>query len=370
MSEGRAFAAVVRRRLTVFGPWLGLLCAWGLFATLAGGTFMALANQRLMLLQTAVVGIAALGATQVIVAGGIDLSVGSTIALTTVILALLLQAAVPPALAVVLAVGVAASCGVTIGALVTGRSGLALGLAGAALSYALGVPRLGVIWAALLASLVLVAGVVVDRRARARLPLSPFVGTLGLWGALRGISKGLADNQPVYAPDLAWLPHLMTPSARGVFSLLPPGVWLMLAVAVLMGVVMRATRLGRHAHAIGSNEATARLCGIDLERTKICVYALAAACAGLAGVLQFSYLSMGDPTTAQGLELDVIAAVVIGGASLSGGEGSIVGTLAGALLMTVIDNGCAKLGVDNWVQEIITGAIIVAAVALDRVRRR
>ncbi|HLU40378.1 MAG TPA: ABC transporter permease, partial [Planctomycetota bacterium] len=173
-----------------------------------------------------------------------------------------------------------------------------------------------------------------------------------------------------YADEVGWLGTLMRAAPSGAFAWLPPGVWLLLVAALAMAFVLRATRFGRHALAIGSNEATARLCGIDLERTRLLVYAAAGACAGLAGVLQFGYLGMGDPTTAQGLELRVIAAVVIGGASLSGGEGSVVGTLAGALLMTVIDNGCAKLGVDNWVQEIVTGAIIVAAVALDRLRAR
>src|SRR5262249_49850802 len=100
------------------------------------------------------------------------------------------------------------------------------------------------------------------------------------------------------------------------------------------------------------------------------VYMIAIACAGVAGLLQFSYLSMGDPTTADGYELKVIAAVVIGGASLSGGEGSVLGTIVGALIMTVVDNGCTKLGLDNWVQEIVTGGIIVTAVALDRWRHR
>jgi ribose/xylose/arabinose/galactoside ABC-type transport system permease subunit len=135
-------------------------------------------------------------------------------------------------------------------------------------------------------------------------------------------------------------------------------------------VLLRATKLGRHALAVGSNEEAARLCGIDVERTKLAVYGLGVGCAGIASVLQLSYLSMGDPTTAQGAELKVIAAAVIGGASLSGGEGSILGTLLAPLLMTVIDNGCTKLGLDNWVQECVTGAIIVAAVAVDRLRHR
>jgi ribose/xylose/arabinose/galactoside ABC-type transport system permease subunit len=147
-------------------------------------------------------------------------------------------------------------------------------------------------------------------------------------------------------------------------------VWLLFALALLMAGVLRYTRLGRHTFAVGSNEQTARLCGVAVDRVKVTVYALAGGLAGLAGLMQFSRLTVGDPSVATGLELDVIAAVVIGGGSLSGGEGSILGTLVGALIMTVIRAGCSQMGLPNWVQEIVTGAIIVAAVALDRLRHR
>ena len=146
-------------------------------------------------------------------------------------------------------------------------------------------------------------------------------------------------------------------------------MWPFFGVALLVAGVLRFTRFGRHVFAVGSNEETARLCGVRVDRVKLGVYSLALACAGLAALLQFSFLSMGDPTTAEGYELRVIAAVVIGGASLAGGEGSILGTLIGALIMVVVDNGCTKLGLDNWIQEVVTGVIIVAAVALDRARR-
>ena len=122
--------------------------------------------------------------------------------------------------------------------------------------------------------------------------------------------------------------------------------------------------------AVGSNELTARLCGVPVERVKLLVYILGGAFAGLGGVLQFAYLTGGDPTTAVGLELNIIAAVVIGGASLNGGQGTVTGTLVGALIMSVVANGCTKLGLANWVQEIVTGGIIVAAVLLDYLRRR
>jgi ribose/xylose/arabinose/galactoside ABC-type transport system permease subunit len=139
-------------------------------------------------------------------------------------------------------------------------------------------------------------------------------------------------------------------------------------VALLIGGLLGYTRLGRHVFAIGSNERMARLCGVAIERTKIAVYTLGAALAGMAGLLQFSKLSVGDPTVAIGLELDVIAAVIIGGGSLSGGRGTVAGTIIGAAIMTVIQIGCSQKGLANWVQQIVTGGIIVAAVTLDRVR--
>jgi ribose/xylose/arabinose/galactoside ABC-type transport system permease subunit len=153
----------------------------------------------------------------------------------------------------------------------------------------------------------------------------------------------------------------------------PPGVWLMLVLAGMVASMLRYTVLGRHIFAVGSNEQTARLCGVRVHRVKIGVYMLCGALAGMAGVMQFSRLTVGDPTVAAGKELDVIAAVVIGGGSLSGGEGSVLGSMIGALIMTVIRSGCSQVGergLPNWVQEIVTGAIIVLAVALDRLRQR
>jgi len=120
---------------------------------------------------------------------------------------------------------------------------------------------------------------------------------------------------------------------------------------------------------VGSNERTARLCGVPVDRIKVAVYVLAAAITGLAGVLQFAKLSVGDPTVADGRELDVIAAVIIGGGSLLGGRGSVAGTIAGAAIMAVIQIGCSQQGLPNWVQQIVTGAIIVFAVGLDRWRQ-
>jgi hypothetical protein len=139
---------------------------------------------------------------------------------------------------------------------------------------------------------------------------------------------------------------------------------------VAVALLLRYTRFGLHVFAVGSNEATARLCGVPVGRVKVLVYTLGGAFAGVAGLLQFSRLTVGDPTVAAGTELDVIAAVVIGGGSLSGGQGTVTGSLLGALIMSTIRAGCSQMGLPNWVQEIVTGTIIVTAVTLDQLRHR
>jgi ribose transport system permease protein len=307
-------------------PWVGPLLALGvvylLFVALAPGTFVRLDNLTTMARQTVVVGIAAAGMTLVILQGGIDLSVGSNVALSTVVVALALRAGAPGLAAAAAGIGVASLAGFLNGALVTG------------------------------------------------LRITPFIVTLGTMSALRGLAKGLADEQKIDAPARG-LDALLAPLSPGMrWAVFPPGVWVMLACAALVAATVTYTRFGRHVVAVGSNEATARLCGVRVNGVKLLVYGIAGALAGLSGVMEFSTLTVGDPTDSIGLELEVIAAVVIGGGSLSGGEGSVAGTLVGAALMTVIRTGCTHLGIDNWVQEIVTGAIIVAAVALDRLRSR
>jgi ribose/xylose/arabinose/galactoside ABC-type transport system permease subunit len=203
-----------------------------------------------------------------------------------------------------------------------------------------------------------------------RLRVVPFIVTLGTLLGVRGIAKGLAHEQKVDAP-ISWLNELLAalaPNQR--WLLVSRGVWIMLLMALGVAALLRYTRLGRHTYAIGSNEQTARLCGVGVERVKVLIYTLSGALAGLAGLMQFSRLTVGDPTVAGGAELDVIAAVVIGGGSLAGGEGTVLGTLIGAVIITVIRSGCSQMGLANWIQEIVTGAIIVTAVALDRLRHR
>lgn len=368
-----------RRSAALFralAPLLGLAAVWMLFAVLAPGAFLTWSNHRLMLLQTAVVGTAAVGATLIIISRGIDLSVGSTIALCTMATALLHNAGAPAWVVAVGTIGAAAGIGAAIGGMVVGRVGhvAAVGLALAVgwwlwpRTLPAGALPLRVMVVGAGAAGVGAGGVALSAWLIRRLELSPFIVTLGMWGALRGLAKGLGDNQPVYPDTPGFLSGLMSGSAGGTG--LPWGVWIMLALAAGMAVLLRHSVPGRQVVAIGANEAAARSCGIRVGRVRVMVYTVGIACAGVAGLMQFSFLSMGDPTTAEGYELKVIAAAVIGGASLAGGEGTILGTLVGALLMTVVDNGCTKLGMANWVQEVVTGAIIVAAVVVDRLRRR
>ena len=303
------------------GPVLGLLFVAVTFTALIGAQFLFPGNLELIARQTAIVSAAALGMTVVIVSGGIDLSVGSVVALTTVVIALLLGQGWPPLTAALAGVGAGAVCGIVNGVLITG------------------------------------------------LRVVPFIVTLGTMILVRGAAKGLAEERRIEAPQ-TWLNDLLRATAPDEGGLLPAGVWLVLVLAILIAAILRYTPFGRHVFAIGSNERTARLCGVAVNRDKIVIYIIGALFAGIAGVLQFARLSVGDPTVADGLELDVIAAVIIGGGSLSGGRGTVLGTLLGATTMAVIQIGCAQRGYPNWVQQIVTGAIIVLAVALDRWRQK
>ena len=154
----------------------------------------------------------------------------------------------------------------------------------------------------------------------------PFIVTLGTMLLLRGAAKGLSDERRLEAP-ITWLNGLLRTVRDGNGLLLPWGIWIVVLLAILVAITLQYTRFGRHLFAIGSNERTARLCGVRVERRKVAVYTIAGALAGLAGVLEFSRLSVGDPTVAVGAELGVIAAVIIGGGSLSGGKGTVIGTL-------------------------------------------
>ena len=195
-----------------------------------------------------------------------------------------------------------------------------------------------------------------------------FTDEIRVLGVARGLAKWLAGERTVSIPE-TWVSRLMTPLPEPAWLVLAPGVWVAVLLALFIAMLLRGTVFGRHLFAIGSNEAAARLCGVRVGRMKPMIYLVAGACFGLAGLMQLARLRQGDPTAASGLELDVIAAVVIGGASLSGGTGSVVGSMVGALTMAVLRNGSQQMGWPTYMQEILIGTVIVLAVTVDRLRQ-
>ena len=328
----------------ILGRFLALIVVFAYFAVeVDDGKFYTLRNLENILRQSAVYATAGLGMTMVIIAAGIDLSAGSLIALSLVMVSWVLNLQVPgaegkmesflalhpvlaPWLAVAAGIGVSTLAGLANGAMVVG------------------------------------------------LRIVPFIVTLGTMGMIRGLGKGIANERDIYPPDDTWITGIMDPTlsnANRSWALLPTGIWILIVGLVASAFLLRYTRLGRHIFAVGSNEETARLCGVPVGRTKLFVYAASGFFCGVAGLMQFSYIGgIGQPTSAVMYELFVIAAVIIGGASFSGGEGSILGTLIGALLITILYSGGQMMGWPKWVQEMVIGGIIIVAVALDRWRHR
>ena len=265
-----ASPALVNVWLARLGPFIGLILVIAVFALLteSPGRYLSPFNLRIVLAQTVIVALGAIGMTMIIVSGGIDLSVGSVIALASVVTALMLRAGYPPVIAVLAGV-------------------LAGGLVG------------------------LVNGLVITG-----LRVVPFIATLGMLGIARGVAKWMAGQQTVNVPQ-TWVNELAVTFPTPSWLLLAPGVWVALVLSILTAVILRNTVFGRRVFALGSNEAAARACGIAVPRLKLWIYSLAGLYFGLAGVMQMSRLRQGDPTVAVGAELDIIAAVVIGGGSLS-----------------------------------------------------
>lgn len=323
--------------VSILGPMLVLGLVVSLFAMADAyrdfqGNFWSLPSFRLIMLQTSVVSVAALGMTLIIVSGGIDLSSGTALALSGVVLGLGLEADLPFVVAALLCIICGTLCGAINGTLIS------------------------------------------------LMKLPPFIITLGSMTIFLGIAKMIATDGGTVKPPAGSIPNwiadmvtLFPDPAWIAYPLLPNmawGIWFVFGLAILAAATLNRTVFGRHIFAIGSSESTARLCGIPIARTKIVIYTLAGFLVGIGGVFQFARLSQGDATAGVGLELRIIAAVVIGGASLSGGRGSIIGTLCGAAIMSVIKQGCTALDLGNQLEDILLGTIIIAAVAVDQWRVR
>ncbi len=326
---------LLRRLVSAAGPLLALLAVIVFFAVadwMQGGVgnFLASSSVRLVGVQSVKVGIAALGMTLIIISGGIDLSAGTAAALSGCVAAFTLDHGYSIGTAIGCSILCGAACGFVNGSLIS------------------------------------------------LLKLVPFIITLGAMTIFMGIGKTIAEDggtiTPPYESIPEWLPSMVTqfPDPLWIVSPLLPnfgwGVWLTIALAIVVALVLHKTVLGRYIFAIGSSEPTARLCGVPVVKTKILVYTIAGALVGIAGMIDIARLGKGDAAAGLGLELEIIAAVVIGGGSLSGGRGSVIGTLCGVLIMGVINLGCTSLGLENQVENILLGAIIIAAVYVDRIR--
>jgi len=280
--------------------------------------FLTLSNLSSVCRQTAVINIIALGMTLIMISGGIDLSVGSVMGFAGICGTMLLQAGYP----------------------------LLLSILGAMLA--------GVAWG-LLNSL-LITG----------LKVSPFIATLGTMGAARGLTLVITNGLPIVR-----LPDSFGRLGDGnIIRVVPVPLAILVVLVLLTGFILKYTRLGRYAYAIGSNVEAARYSGIPIRMYLLAIYSFCGALTGLAGMIESSRLMTGQPTAGEGYELRVIAAVVIGGASLSGGEGTVAGTVAGAFLIGLISNGSNLLGVSPFWQQVVIGAVIVFAVAVDEFRKR
>lgn len=291
----------------------GVLVLLVIFLTLRSPYFLTSGNLIVVGRQASLSLLIAVGMTFVILAGGIDLSVGSTVALVSILTGeFMITLNLPP----LLAAGLALLCGVLVG---------------------------------------LVNGVIVATTA-----IPPFVVTLGMLAVARGLALGITQGQTI-----SGLPAPFLVLGQGSLAGIPIPIWIAAGVAVVAHLVLSRTRFGRNVFFVGSNEQAAVLSGIRVRRTKIIIFAIAAGLASLEAVIETARLSVGQPSAGNGYELVAIGAVVIGGASLFGGEGSILGTVLGTLLLALIQNGLILLGISAYWQQVFSGVIIVAAVALN-----
>lgn len=321
-SKPTFFRSDTMQRILAFGGLIVLFIAF----SIASKNFFQFDNIKGIFLATAVNGVLALGVTYVIITGGIDLSVGTVMTFSAVMTAVFITMWHWP---------------IWLGVL----GGLAAGaLCGA------------------------VNGTVVSK-----LKVPPFVATLGMFYVTKGLSLVISSLRPIYFSDYPGFTKISMGSILGTIFPgfdIPNAVLVLFAVAIVASLVLTKTVFGRYTFALGSNEEAARLSGVSVDRWKILVYMACGIFAGLGGVIMAARLNSAQPALGSGYELDAIAAAVIGGTSLSGGEGTILGTIIGAFVISTLANGLRILSVPQEWQIVVTGAILIAAVYADRRRQR
>ncbi|USK36655.1 ABC transporter permease (plasmid) [Bacillus sp. F19] len=293
-----------------------------LFFSISSSNFFQFSNIIGILLSTAVIGILALGATFVIITGGIDLSVGTVMTM----------------------------CSVMSGVFIT--------------SWGLPMP-LGVLGGILTGAISgLLAGLAV-----AKLKIPPFIATLAMMMIAKGLALVISETKPIYFTASPGFSKISTGSIVAGFEI-PNAVLIFFGMAVLGGLILNKTIIGRYTFALGSNEEATRLSGVNVNFWKVIIYTIAGVFTGVAGILMASRLNSAQPALGMGYELEAIAAVVIGGTSLSGGKGTILGTVIGALIMSVLTNGLRILSVPQEWQTVVVGFVVLLAVYADILRRK
>ena len=303
-----------------------LIALIAFFSFMRPDSFMATDNFMAILQSTAVIGVMAIACTFVIVTSGIDLSVGVLMTFTAVMAGVFMANwGWPMILGVPATIAVGALTGMTSGLIIT------------------------------------------------RLKVAPFIATLGMMMLLKGVSLLVTEARPIYFNDVEGYDVISLGSFVGSilpFLPVPNGAFVFFIVAIIASVVLKRTALGRYTFALGSNEEAVRLSGVNVNRWKVIVYSLSGAICGISGLLISSRLNSAQPALGQGYELDAIAAVVIGGTSLSGGSGTILGTVIGAFIMSVLINGLRIMSVAQEWQMVLTGLIIILAVYTDNLRHK
>ncbi len=301
------------QQLATFGSLIILI----IFFSITSSTFLSIDNFLSIALQTAVIGIVALGSTFVIITSGIDLSVGAIVAFSGVMMGFAMQAGMPTFISILIGLLSGVALGVAIGLFIT----------------------------------------------KAKLP--PFIVTLGFMMMVRGLVLALTNGMPI-----SGLNEGFEKLAAGTILRIPYPVIFLIVLAVILGFILKNTKIGKYVYAIGSNEDASKLSGVNVDKVKLFVYGLSGLMCAISGIILASRLISAQPTEGMGYEMDAIAAVVIGGASLAGGTGTIFGTMLGAFIMTVLKNGLTMLNVSGMWQQVAVGAVVLGAVYIDNLKNK